>query len=82
MKSIKFLIFFQLLAVILFTSCSNSENELPITVQHISSRVINLKVGDVEPFGDIIKNNVAAVSSQKGLIFIDTGYFIRKALRY
>ncbi len=63
------------------TICWSSDNEVMITVQRLSNRAINLRVGDVAPFGDIICNNVVALASLKGLIIIDTGYYPQSATK-
>jgi len=49
--------------------------EVPITVQRISRRVVNFRVGDHPLFGDLVVNNVVAVSSEDGIVVVDTGYF-------
>jgi len=72
---------FLLIMFILFIHilCWTAPDEVPITVQRLSNHVINLQVGDVAPFGDIICNNVVAVASSEGLIIIDTGYYPQSA---
>jgi len=57
-----------------------NQDPIPITVQRLSERVINLRVGDADDFGHIICNNVLAVSTKKGIVIIDTGYYPQSAV--
>jgi len=71
---------FLVLCLPVVISAEESDLEpVPITLQRISEKVINLRVGDAADFGHIICNNVLAVSTQKGIIIIDTGYYPHSA---
>ena len=56
------------------------QEPVPIKVQRLSERAINLRVGDADEFGHIICNNVLAVSTKKGIVIIDTGYYPQSAV--
>lgn len=68
-----------LLAPVLSSACRTDQPPVPITLHRVSERVAVLKVGDVEPFGHLIRNNVVAIAARDGLALVDTGYFPRSA---
>lgn len=67
------------LSLLLLSFVRYNKGDVIITVQRLSNRVINLRVGDDTQFGDIICNNVVAIASSNGLIIIDTGYYPQSA---
>lgn len=58
-----------------------ADDDVPITVQKLSDRLINLRVGDIPISGEVIVNNVAALLTDEGVIVFDTGYYPQTAYR-